>query len=129
MRLILPMSWGIFSHYLKVNVVRYLNGTAWLSSVRVVECYIYLLNGRNLSCKNQIKLLLEKRTTSRLTRPYFIYVKTAENNLKNHFDVTYKLLQNDHCLWGRLSRSQVIMVQIRWASHALQGWKQRGATV
>ena len=30
-----------------------LTGTAWLSSVRVVECYIYLLNERNLQCKCQ----------------------------------------------------------------------------
>jgi len=69
-----------------------LNGTAWLSSVRVVKCYIYLLNGRNLSCKNQIEYLLERQLSTItniigkcLTRSYFIYVKTAENNLKNHY--------------------------------------------
>jgi hypothetical protein len=36
----------------------YFIGTAWLSSARVVECSIYLLNERNLQCKSQIFLLL-----------------------------------------------------------------------
>jgi len=35
---------------LVANNVNYLAGTAWLSSARVVECSIYLLNGRNLRC-------------------------------------------------------------------------------
>ena len=35
-------------------------GTAWLSSVRVVECYIYLLNERNLQFKFQKVFLLNK---------------------------------------------------------------------
>jgi len=34
-------------------------GTAWLSSVRVVECNIKLLNERNLYCKFHINLLLK----------------------------------------------------------------------
>jgi uncharacterized membrane protein len=36
---------------LGVDFLTKLIGTAWLSSVRVVECYIYLHNGRNPQCK------------------------------------------------------------------------------
>ena len=85
-------------YYLIVNVVKYLIGTAWLSSVRVVECYIYLLNGRNLSCKNQINFLLKillytlkvaGMTSSKLflrvrclMKLYFIYEKLQRIILK-----------------------------------------------
>ena len=41
--------------------VGFLAGTAWLSSARVVECSIYLLNERNLYCKSQIIFLLKKQ--------------------------------------------------------------------
>jgi hypothetical protein len=33
------------------NTAKLLAGTAWLSSARVVECYIHLLNERNLQSK------------------------------------------------------------------------------
>jgi|SaaInl47_10m_RNA_FD_contig_123_27677_length_757_multi_11_in_0_out_1_2 hypothetical protein len=41
---------------------RVLIGTAWLSSARVVECSINLLNERNLRSKYQLGNLLEKLT-------------------------------------------------------------------
>jgi len=37
----------------------FLIGTAWLSSVRVVECNIKLLNERNLYCKFHANFLLK----------------------------------------------------------------------
>ena len=37
----------------------FLIGTAWLSSARVVECSINLLNERNLRSKSQLGNLLE----------------------------------------------------------------------
>jgi len=48
-------------YYLTIYFEKYLIGTAWLSSVRVVECYIYLRNGRNLYYKIQIFFLLKIR--------------------------------------------------------------------
>jgi hypothetical protein len=41
----------------------FLVGTAWLSSVRVVECNIKLLNERNLYDKCYVDFLLMKRDT------------------------------------------------------------------
>ena len=41
---------------------RVLIGTAWLSSARVVECSINLLNERNLRSKYQLGNLLERLT-------------------------------------------------------------------
>jgi len=38
---------------------RFLNGTAWLSSVRVVKCNIKLFNERNLYYKFYINFLLK----------------------------------------------------------------------
>ena len=46
---------------LVANVVKLLIGTAWLSSARVVECSIHLLNERNPCCKFQSTFLLKKR--------------------------------------------------------------------
>ena len=37
----------IYKSYLIVHIEYFLFGTAWLSSARVVECYIYLHNERN----------------------------------------------------------------------------------
>jgi len=39
---------------------RFLIGTAWLSSARVVECSINLLNERNLRSKCQSSILLKR---------------------------------------------------------------------
>ena len=44
------------------NTVKILTGTAWLSSARVVECSIHLLNERNLQRKYKTAFLLKKRT-------------------------------------------------------------------
>jgi len=41
------------------NNVNFLIGTAWLSSARVVECSIYLLNERNLQRKFKMNYLLK----------------------------------------------------------------------
>ena len=41
------------------NIDSVLTGTAWLSSARVVECSIHLLNERNLQRKCQTAFLLE----------------------------------------------------------------------
>ena len=47
---------------LAANTVNILIGTAWLSSARVVECSIHLLNERNLQRKYKTAFLLKKRT-------------------------------------------------------------------
>ena len=44
------------------NTAKLLAGTAWLSSARVVECSIHLLNERNLLRKSQTFYLLKTRT-------------------------------------------------------------------
>ena len=49
-------------------------GTAWLSSARVVECSIYLLNERNLLYKFQIISLLKIHILLCLTKNNFIYL-------------------------------------------------------
>jgi len=43
--------------------------------------------------------------------------------------VFYRTLLNDKPVLRELRRSQVIMVQICWATHALQGLKQLDATI
>lgn len=52
----------------------YLTGTAWLSSARVVECSIYLLNGRNLLWNSQLISFLMKLVS------YFIVIILLLNN-------------------------------------------------
>ena len=47
---------------LVANTGNILIGTAWLSSARVVECSIHLLNERNLQRKYKTIFLLKKRT-------------------------------------------------------------------
>jgi hypothetical protein len=58
---------------LTAYIVTYLNGTAWLSSARVVECPIYLLNERNLQFKCQIFFLLKKHISICLIKFYLVY--------------------------------------------------------
>ena len=43
------------------NTAKLLAGTAWLSSARVVECSIHLLNERNLQRKYKTAFLLKTR--------------------------------------------------------------------
>lgn len=57
------------------NTVKILTGTAWLSSARVVECSIHLLNERNLQRKYKTASLLKIRPTYvvRLIKTCLIY--------------------------------------------------------
>lgn len=57
------------------NTVKILIGTAWLSSARVVECSIHLLNERNLQRKYKTAFLLKTRKTlvGRLIKTCLIY--------------------------------------------------------
>ena len=53
------------------NTAKLLAGTAWLSSARVVECSIHLLNERNPYCKSQTISLLQKHTFEMLNENLF----------------------------------------------------------
>jgi|SaaInl47_10m_RNA_FD_contig_123_12416_length_1490_multi_6_in_1_out_0_2 hypothetical protein len=53
------------------NTAKLLAGTAWLSSARVVECSIHLLNERNPYCKSQTISLLKKHTFEMLNENLF----------------------------------------------------------
>jgi len=50
-------------------------GTAWLSSGRVVECYIYLLNGRNLYYKCRLRLFIKDTLIFILINLYYSLMK------------------------------------------------------
>jgi len=69
-------------HCLAAKIEKFLIGTAWLSSARVVECSIYLLNERNLQYKYQIFSLLMKRNTLNKIIFYLFYDKANNQNLK-----------------------------------------------
>lgn len=58
---------------LVATIVNFLIGTAWLSSARVVECSIHLLNERNLRRKYKIDYLLKKHVDACLTKNYLVY--------------------------------------------------------
>ena len=63
---------------LEANNVNFLTGTAWLSSARVVECSIHLLNERNLQRKYKIFSLFTIRKALAsgfiaLIRTYLLY--------------------------------------------------------
>jgi hypothetical protein len=83
-----------------------LNGTAWLSSVCVVECNIKLFNKRNPFRKFYLNFLLKKQC---LTNFYFIYVLLQSKNLKISGALLIKSIErfvlyqsniNDFSLWA-----------------------------
>ena len=56
-----------------VHIDSFLAGTAWLSSARVVECSIHLLNERNLLRKFQTFYLLKKLTLKLNKNKFYLH--------------------------------------------------------
>jgi len=71
--------------------VNFLIGTAWLSSARVVECSIHLLNERNLHSKYIISIFFKDTFTWKLKEILFnlpIYYKANNKNFAKTWNVT-----------------------------------------
>ena len=63
-----------------VHIDSFLAGTAWLSSARVVECSIHLLNERNLLHKFRTFYSLKKLILMCLMEKSFIYIYDKADN-------------------------------------------------
>jgi len=60
-----------------VNIDNFLAGTAWLSSARVVECSIHLLNERNLLRKFQTFYSLKKLVIVLNENKFYLHIRQS----------------------------------------------------